>query len=746
MNDESTVHHEAAFRPRARLISILGEHLISDQAVGLVELVKNAYDADATEVEVQILDLGQPETTAVVISDNGSGMTVDDVRTKWLSPAVDHKERDKRENRRTPLGRLPIGEKGVGRFAVHQLGRRLEMITRVAGQPEVVVAIDWDRFDADDAYLDNVPVTISVREPHRFAGDRTGTVMRVGGTRASWAPKLLKKVHRTLRRLQSPLAEEKQRFRVRLRCPEFPEFEAIDPTDILPMAHYEFRALVQETGKCDVEYVCRHPAVAGREVPESDVDLVPLARDDLQSDVPACGPFWLNFYVWDRSKDNLQASGVSRNELDALCGVSLFRDGLRILPYGEPGDDWLLLDQERIQAPADRIGNNQIIGLVQFDQAANLQLRDKTNREGLIENDAFLDLRALVRAAMRQFLKYWRNDRPPARESTRAPKTGTIQGTRTVARALKDTARDDVAVDVPAWVVPGGPGEVSLPAAPGPDGGDEVQVVTQRRALEILLQHIDGTEQSIRDRDRRLDILLQLAGTGLAAERVVHEFGRHVVAASESIGVLRKLASRDEYARAAVGVLDASIETLRSEFRVLAPYEMMGRTERARPVSMHGLARLAIELNSGALSTARAEGTVLGEDWNLRTRPTPVLQMLDNVVHNACTWLVGMPEDAPRRVAVVLVPGMSRVLVVDSGPGIDAEAAPHVFEPFFSMKAGGKGLGLYISSELAVRLGGVLRLAGDEEREDVPDWATGAAFVLEFDPGSRANKNSEGNA
>lgn len=746
MNQESITQHEAAFRPRARLVSILGEHLISDQAVGLVELVKNAYDADATEVEVELLDLGRPESTTVVISDNGRGMTVDEVRTKWLSPAVGHKERDKRENRRTPLGRLPIGEKGVGRFAVHQLGRRLELITRAAGQPEVVVAIDWDRFDADDAYLDSVPVAINVREPERFAGDRTGTVMRVTGTRASWSQKLLKKVHRALRRLQSPLAEGEQLFRVRLTCPEFPEIEAIDPTDILPKAHYEFRALVQETGKCDIEYVCRHPGVTKRQVSEGDVDLVPLARGELQGDVPACGPFWLNFYVWDRSKDYLQASGISRNELDALCGVSLFRDGLRILPYGEPGDDWLLLDQERIQAPAERIGNNQIIGLVQFEQAANLQLRDKTNREGLIENDAFLDLRALVRAAIRQFLKYWKNDRPPARESTRAPKAGTVQGARTVATALKETASDEVEVKVPASAVPGEYGSVPDLASSDPGGGEEVRVVTQRRALEILLRHIDGTEQSIRERDRRLDILLQLAGTGLAAERVVHEFGRHVVAASESIGVLRRLASRDDYARAAVAVLEASIETLRNEFRVLAPYEMMGRTERARPVSIHGLARLAIELNSGALSTARAEGTVLGEDWSLRTRPTSVLQILDNLVHNACTWVAGMPEAAPRRVAIVLLPGRSKVLVVDSGPGIDAEAAPHVFEPFFSMKTGGKGLGLYISSELAARLGGVLRLADDEDRADVPDWATGAAFVLEFDPGSRANGNGEGDA
>src|SRR2546426_5361856 len=88
------------FRPRARLVSVLGEHLISDQAVGLIELVKNAYDADATEVEIQLLGLASPETTMVIVRDNGQGMTLADVEEKWLSPAVDHKDRDKRENRR----------------------------------------------------------------------------------------------------------------------------------------------------------------------------------------------------------------------------------------------------------------------------------------------------------------------------------------------------------------------------------------------------------------------------------------------------------------------------------------------------------------------------------------------------------------------------------------------------------------------------------------------------------------------
>lgn len=716
--------HELRFRPRARLVSILGEHLISDQAVGLIELVKNSYDADATEVVVDLIDVQDSSKATVIVSDNGCGMTVDDVRLKWLSPAVDHKEHEKRANRRTPLGRLPIGEKGVGRFAVHQLGSHVEMVTRSRGAPEVVVDVDWAAFDGPDVFLDGVPVRVVEREPSVFVGAATGTRLTVTGSRTPWTEKLVRKVARTLRRLQSPLQEEDQRFRVSLRCPEFRELENIDPTDILPKAHYEFRALVNADGKCDLEYVCKHPGVARRQTSECAIDLAPLAGEELQSEAPRCGPFWVNLYVWDRSKDYLNTSGVSRPELDALCGVSLFRDGLRVLPYGEPGDDWLLLDQERIQAPAERIGNNQVIGLVQFDQSANLHLRDKTNREGLIENDAFLDLRALVRAAVRQFTKYWRNDRPPARERSSTASTDGIKGARVVATALRETARDDVSVAVP---------DTALPRdATGGDGGahDEpgTKVLTQRRAVDVLIEHISGTEAGIRERDERLDTLLQLAATGLAAERVVHEFGRHAVEAVEAAGELR--GATGGQAESALRRIEAALETLRSELRVLAPYHVVGRSPRPRLVSMKETAELAIELNRGLLKRWDIEGLVEGPDWSAKVAPTPLLQILDNLVHNACSWLGTVQAPLHRRLGLRMIPSASALVVADTGPGIDDEVARHLFEPFVSMKPGGKGLGLYISSQLASRLGARLRLAASEDAALKPDWATGAVFVL----------------
>jgi signal transduction histidine kinase len=726
--------HTVAFRPRARLVSILGEHLISDQAVGLVELVKNSYDADAAESVVELQDLADPERASIVISDDGVGMTLDDLTTKWLSPAMDHKDQKKRKGERTARGRLPIGEKGVGRFAVHHLGRHLSMVTKAADGDELLLEIDWDRFDASETFLDGLALTVVERPPQLFRDGCTGTRLEITHLRVPWNERLVWKVHRTLRRLQSPLRENAPDFRVRLVCAEFPELEDTDPTDILARAHYEFRAVIAPDGECDYEYICRHPTVVPRT--RSGTDTLSLAHEQVSRSAE-CGPFWLNLYVWDRTGDYLQRAGISRNELDAHCGVSLFRDGLRVLPYGEPGDDWLLLDQERVQAPAKRISNNQVIGLVLVDQATSLQLRDKTDRQGLVENQAFQDLRTLVRSAIKLFTAHWLADRPPREQRHRSGAPAwDMDAARALASAIGKTARDDVPVHRPSKPASG---SQRRPDPSRIDSGEET--ITQRQAVEELVTELDGVSAALGEVRRHQDIMRQLAATGLAAERVVHEFGRQIAAAMLNLEQLERMSATDPAAHRALSTIAACLRTLRSEFRVLAPYETAGRADRMRLTSLLDAANLALLLNKQALASVGVEASIRGEDFEVRSRSAAVVQILDNLLHNASHWLsVGGNND--RRLVVVLRGDARQVLVTDSGPGIHPEIRNQLFQPFTTLKVEGTGLGLFISAELADSLGCGLRLANPDER--CPDFA-GAAFVLQFqDEKNRGRGDSDG--
>jgi signal transduction histidine kinase len=444
----------------------------------------------------------------------------------------------------------------------------------------------------------------------------------------------------------------------------------------------------------------------------------------------------LNLYVWDRTRDALSVAGVSRKELDALAGVSLYRDGLRVLPYGEPGNDWLFLDQERIQAPSERVGNNQVIGLVEVDQSSNLRLRDKTNREGLIENDSFLDMRVLARAAIRLFTTYWRADRPvlAAGGSSTEP-AEPVAGARRTARAIRASARDDVNVDLPPTTTPTvpptrfpGPSQDGATTPTPSQDGAASRTVNQREAADLLLGELDEVQRSIRGQYEQFDRLLQLAAAGLAAERVVHEFGRQVTAASDAVHQLR---SAPGVNGDALSALRAVIATLEAEFRVLAPYESTRRGPRARDASVTDLAKLALELNRRILDTGDAEAEIVGDEFFVTTRGTQILQILDNLVHNAAYWVTKARIGQRRRIAVVVNASDRTVVVADNGPGISSEEVRLVFEPHFSMKEGGSGLGLYISAQLAKSAGGqLICISAGPGKARLPDWATGAAFQL----------------
>lgn len=704
---------------------MLGENLISDQAVGLIELVKNCYDADATEVRISLKELRNPLATEVTVEDNGCGMTQEDIELRWLSPAVDFKERAKRANQRSALGRLPIGEKGVGRFAVQQMAHRFEMITRAADHPELVVEINWDDFEDGDLYLDSVQIKVIARPPQVFVEGRTGTVLRMKSSRDPWTPRLVSKVHRTLRRLQSPLRDVHVDFTLSLTCPEYPEYENLSTSDILERSHYTFRAWLDPDGRCDFEYVCAHPDVPSRTKSGSE-SLVKFAGADISAPTK-CGPFYFNMYVWDRSRDSLQRSNISRQELDALCGVSVFRDGLRVLPYGEPGDDWLYLDQERIQAPAERIGNNQVIGMVQLDQSDSLQLRDKTNREGLIENQAFQDLRALVRAAIRLFITYWRKDRPTQDGQLGKVRQGSLERATSVAQALNVTASPAIHVEIPPAALP-------PPESVPPDIGDAAPAkVSQQEAVRLLLDELTGANTAMREQQAHADLLLHLAATGLAAERVVHEFGRQVQAAEHALNNLQPIVPSQPASIEALAILATCLQTLKNEFRVLAPYESVGRNEYARQTSVHWAADLALSLSREAFDEADVAMEITGEDFLVRMAPTPLIQILDNLTSNALYWASNAGVIQPS-IRVSLSKTARTVTVQDNGPGVHEEAVDSLFSPFFSMKPDGKGLGLYIATELARKAHARLTLLPNDPA------SPGAAFVLSFGPDGGTGK------
>ena len=161
------MNESMVFKPRARLMSQLGEQLIKDENIAVLELIKNSYDADAQNVKIIMSNVENPNEGKIVIEDDGDGMSFETVKNCWMEPGTDNKEKKLEEmlakDIRSKLNRLPMGEKGIGRFGVHKLGNKITLITKASNSKEVYIEIDWTRFNSSE-YLSDVPIKVIERE------------------------------------------------------------------------------------------------------------------------------------------------------------------------------------------------------------------------------------------------------------------------------------------------------------------------------------------------------------------------------------------------------------------------------------------------------------------------------------------------------------------------------------------------------------------------------------------------------
>lgn len=356
------------FRPRARLARQLGEELITDDVIAVFELVKNAYDADATEVKISLVDIKRPGGK-IVICDNGHGMTYEDISSKWMEPGTDHK----RIKRLSPGGRPMLGEKGIGRFAADKLASRLLIQTKKRGDSALVhVNIDWDAYN-EARYLDEVECEAwtTVADP-----DTHGARLEMWPVRNPWTERRVEALYLNLQSLLPPGSESKN-FKIHLDCVDFPwysgDISGLDPDEA--------------TAKLEV-----HLTEDGTLVRLIDgVELEPEELGALD-----CGPLSIHLYYFSPPARSRWATRT-RAKWNEWAGVRVYRDGLRVLPYGKAGNDWLELNELQSKKFGKYLAVRDLLGYVSITRSGNPLLVDTTSREGLLENNAFLAMREFVR-------------------------------------------------------------------------------------------------------------------------------------------------------------------------------------------------------------------------------------------------------------------------------------------------------------------------------------------------------------
>lgn len=729
----------ATFRPKSRLVEILGKHLIKDNTVGLLELVKNAYDADATKVEVSLEHLESAEGTVITVADNGDGMTFATVTGPWLEPAHGGKEQQKERAEKSKRGRLPLGEKGIGRFAAHKLGRRLTLVTRhLTSEKEVLLDIDWSAFESQDAYLEDIHLHPVERTPTVFGDDGNGTLLIMRQARERWRRNDLQRLQASLQKLKSPIRGAKD-FEVQLCCPDFPEFENLDSSDILGRAHFSLIGLVDADGVIEFDYTSSLDPATDTKADRRNLwnEMHPkLARS------PTCGPFLFHLSAWLRTPKLLQEAGVTKEQLDAFCGVSLFRDGIRVLPYGDEGDDWLLLDKRRIDDPTRRLANNQVIGAVEVTQTDNRALVDKANREGLQENEAFFDFGDLVKAGARLLEQYsfatrqGLTGRKRPGVPSKAELATTIAEVEEASRRAEAESRDLThaleTAESKGWVNPEAAQDLRQRM-----GHLEAQVSAQRQKAEAANETV---REVYSQDDKEREDFLHLVSVGLIAERFTHEFGRVMKQCTEAMQQLRIITKSDAPAAEAVQLLERNLAELQNELiplgNVIHRSALLGREE----CDVALLFDAIISNNRSRLENASVDAEIkrVGGALVVKMRESLLAQVFDNLIDNAIYWLEQKTARDERRLQISVDGDARTVLVTNTGPPVQPHVKSRLFQKFVTTKHQGHGLGLFICHELLAKHGATISLV---DADGDTRCLSGACFLIELPEASLRDKN-----
>ena len=667
------------FRPRARLIHLIGKELISDEPVALVELVKNSYDADAENVEISFTRNGSDGPVTIVVSDDGHGMDVATVLGEWLEPGTISKKR----RRRSPQGRVLQGEKGIGRFAAARLGDSLLMETKKKGTDKVVtVVLEWGTFD-EDSFLDEVEVDYEVSDS---PDDPDGTRLTIEGAPSrNWDRLAFQTLHSRLSRLVSPF-EEVRDFNIRLEVDWELEFSGpVDPPQLILRPMYRLKGALAAnrsfSGTLEI----------GTTKQKIDQQLGPDGK------ALDCGPFEIDIRVWDRDIQSLKpiaqqehvAVTEVRKLLNLYCGVSIYRDGFRVHPYGERGHDWLNLDLRSRLNPVRNVANNQVIAAIKISRDFNAELRDRSNREGIIKNAAHDSLMDWFREILTIL---------EAKRYQVKPRKKNIQRTAQMFSAfdLSSEARESR----------------KLLGAEHP-----------------LTKQIDDRSrqvaEGVKDVQEVFSRLLFLSGLGHMVDIVIHEIGTPVGKVARELMILEKRLHKLVLGKALSTVQPSlvrirrwikEIYLLRKRLDPQTP-SRRGRAEhfkvQSEMKSTFELYRRLIELQNINLTFSGPE-----DPLNVCMSRAVLAQIVSNLFDNSLYWVTqehGSGQGG--RVDVALNPTEHGfvVSVSDDGPGVPEEHRARVFESYFSTKPHGTGLGLYISrlliepyGELRIGTGGVL--------------------------------------
>ncbi|MCQ3810826.1 MAG: ATP-binding protein [Acidimicrobiia bacterium] len=667
--------------------------------MALVELVKNAYDADASRCTLR------HEPGSILVSDNGHGMTLHQFRTAWMRVGTSSKESTATSRR---FGREITGEKGIGRFAVRFLGPSLDLESiaydeKRGEHTRLRAQFDWPEFDRhEDIGHVQVPYELETLEGEH----KTGTTLTIGGAR-DLSEKELRAVRTASVGLLSPMRPLFRKFdssasratTVSMPDPGFTleiQDEDITSDDVAASVLENF--VVRAELKVTKTRVILRAFRRGESKPYLEIK----HRQEF-----GLGSVYADVRFFPRRSGTFRGTGidgkVAYSWIKQNAGVAVFDRAFRVQPYGADGDDWLslqadvairkreprsLLARKYFPMSDDERSDTQLNWMLRLPQSAQVvgvvevrarrdggskgesDLVPAADREGFIDNVGFRRLRDLVRGALEAIAYVDRATQ--LEEQAQAEAMDRVESDAETRRAI-DAIQTNPSISAP----------------------QKRQIVAALKTSQGLLQ---TQAETARERERQLEVMSLL---GVVAGFMTHEFG---VAVSVLQAAQRDLeGANDPSATKRAARLANSIKTLQQFATYASGYIQGSKTTPDSPYkALPRFRQIAKVFGPYAAERDIAVKIDVEKDVDAPLVPPSLYNgIAQNLLSNALKATTANPSSDPQTVAFRAWNERSwhTIEVSDTGVGIDDTLRDRVFDPLFTTTSGrsdllGSGMGL----------------------------------------------------
>lgn len=662
---------------------------------------------------VAALDMAYATENRIVVADTGHGMSRRDLVDSYLVIGTPSRKRAIDAALRggvTRQQRPPfLGEKGIGRLSAMRLGDRLRVETAQQMDEHLnLLAIDWSAFADLDAMLDDIDVTPE-RGGAKPTPEWTGTRLTIDALNADWT---LDRVQRLAEydfsRLTDFFSDVKRRPRIAIFWNDNRVPVGRMDRSLLSHAHASLKGhyrLTESGPTLELQLEALDLGFPhGREVEKKTLKLPDLegAVVGKSATIPLSalyelGGFEFEAYWFNRRRLGAIDSIGDRNRVRELqrrwSGILLFRDGFRVLPYGEDSDDWLALDRRALGSTRYLLNKTQFVGRVATTRLGNPKLVDQTNREGLRvcpEQGALIEILQLaIQTHLRGFLSDVQ-DRYKGQPDD-------LTGVKTRISDLEKRAKAAF-------------GQLRRTA---PQASEIVHDL--RQVFAEIKEFYDRAQRRIVAVEKEGRQMVHMAGVGLLVEVVAHELARST---ENTLAALNALRGRNvpEDVGSLLRTLRSEMTSVSKRLRVLDPLSVSGR-QRKEVFDIAALVADVLDGHKRQFDRHRIQLNVTLPPMPVRIRAVKgmIVQVLENLTSNSLYWLDLRGENEPDFVPTISLALQDDPLALsfeDNGRGVAVDNRERIFRSFFSLKEQSKrrGLGLYIARDCAEYHGGTLEL------------------------------------